>query len=96
MKPRNYNFDENEDLEIVTKDSVYNIKYDHYYFENDTLFATQIIKVENQPPVKMNVEIPVEEIQTVEVERTNTYVAILSVFGIVIGLLLVFISTHSY
>ena len=95
MNPKNYDFDENEDLEIVTKDSVYSIKYDHYYFENDTLFATQIIKVDNESSLKMSAEIPVEEIQSVEVERTNTLVAVFSVIGIVIGILLGLKSTHS-
>jgi len=40
MNPGDYKFDENEALKLTTKDSVYNLMSENYYFENDTLFTT--------------------------------------------------------
>jgi len=51
------------------------------------VFATKRIKLDAQSTLKTNIEIPVEEIKTVEVERTNTLLTILSGFGIVLGVL---------
>ena len=59
------NFDENEELLVTTKDSVYNINCNDYYLENDTVFGTIRTKLDEQSTLKTNVEIPVEEIETV-------------------------------
>lgn len=91
MSPSNYNFDENEELLISTKDSVYNIKGDDYYFENDTLFATVLTILDKQTTLKTNLEIPVDKIESVEFEKTNTLLTILSSFGIVIGVLVIWV-----
>ena len=91
MTPSNYNFDENEELVIMTEDSMYSIYSDDYYLENDTVFATIRTKLDNQSTLKTNLEIPVDEIETVEVERTNTLLTILLGFGITIGVLFIWL-----
>ena len=91
MTPDNYYFDENEALKITTRDSVYNMKSNDYFFENDTLFGTIRTELDAQSTLKTNLKIPVDEIETVEVERTNTLFTILSGFGIIIGILLLWL-----
>ena len=89
MNPSNYKFDESEALKIITHDSVYNINSDDYYLKNDTVFATIRTKLDRQSTLETSVAIPVKEINVVEVESTNTIMAILSVIGIVIGIVLI-------
>ena len=91
MTPGNYNFDENEELMITTKDSVYNLNGNEYYLENDTLFFTVKTKIDKQSTLKTIEKISVEEMESVEVEKTNTLLTILSGFGIVIGVLVIWV-----
>ena len=91
MTPSNYNFDENEELMITTKDAVYNLNSNEYYFENDTLFFTVKTKIDKQSTLKTIEKISVEEMESVEVEKTNTLLTILSGFGIVIGVLVIWV-----
>lgn len=87
MNPGNYNFDEMEDVQITTKDTTYFLGENDYYFESDTLFATLSKKTDKQTILKTNVEIPVENIKSVEVERTNVLGTIGVILGILIGML---------
>ena len=87
MNPSDFNFDDEEDVQIMTKDTTYNLSGKDYYYDNDTVFATLRTKLNAQSTLKTNIEIPVKEIKTVEVERTNTLLTILSGLGIVLGVL---------
>jgi hypothetical protein len=91
MNPGEYNFDENEDLVIITKDSVYKIYSEDYYLENDTVFAIKRIKLDKQSTLKTAVEIPVEEIEKVEVERTDAAATTVAVIGSIVGAIALFI-----
>ena len=91
MTPSNYNFDENEELMITTKDAVYNLNSNEYYFENDTLFFTVKTKIDKQSTLKTNLEIPVDEIEKVEVERTDAFATTITVFGSIVGVLVIII-----
>ena len=91
MTPSNYNFDENEELMITTKDSVYNLNGNEYYLENDTLFFTVKTKIDKQSTLKTNLEIPVDEIEKVEVERTDAFATTITVFGSIVGVLVIII-----
>ncbi|MBE0571505.1 MAG: hypothetical protein IH618_08175 [Ignavibacteriaceae bacterium] len=85
MNPGNYKFDENSKLTITTRDSVYNFIGDDYYFKNDTVHGIQSVKMDRRTTYKLKVEIPVEEIATVDVERTDALATILLALGITIG-----------
>ena len=89
MNPHNYNYDENEALKIIVKDSAYNINSGDYYFDNDTVFATIRTKIDAQSTLKTDMEIPVEEIETIEIERTDVLATTLLALGITIGVLVV-------
>ena len=87
MIPGEYNFDENSKVKITTKNTSYNLGGKDYYFENDTLFATVSKKIDNQTTLKTNVEIPIENIEIVEVERNDALATVLTTLAVLIGAL---------
>jgi len=94
MNPGDYTFDENSTMKITTKDTVYNFSGNDYYLVNDTLIAEVSKKLDRTTSLKFNVEIPVKDIEEVEVERSDTALSILLGLGIVVGVLaLIFLLT---
>ncbi|MCZ6702369.1 MAG: hypothetical protein O6940_04935 [Ignavibacteria bacterium] len=87
MNPGDYTFDENSTMKITTKDTVYNFSGNDYYLVNDTLIAEVSKKLDKNTSLKFNVEIPVDDIEEVEVERSDTALSILLGLGIVVGVL---------
>ena len=87
MNPGDYTFDENSTMKITTKDTVYNFSGNDYYLVNDTLIAEVSKKLDRTTSLKFNVEIPVDDIEEVEVERSDTALSILLGLGIVVGVL---------
>ena len=97
MNPNDYKFDENSTMKITTKDTVYNFSGNDYYLANDTLIAEVSKKLDRTTSLKLNVSIPVDDIEEVEVERSNTALSILLGLGIVVGVLaLAFILTFDH
>ena len=86
MNPGTYNFDEEEDLQLTTKDTTYNIAGNDYYLENDSLFVTFSKKLDRETTLKTVVEISVGNIESLEVERSDTGLSILIGLGVVVGL----------
>ena len=85
-----YKFDEEENLTILTKDTTYSLKRNYYLLENDTLFCTvSSFNPERTIERLKDVKIPVEEMQTVEVERMDALNTILLSAGIVVVVILV-------
>ena len=87
IKPNDYKFDENSKVKITTKDTIYNLSGKDYYFENDTLFAAVSKKIDNQTTLKTNVEIPIENIEIVEVERNDALATVLTTLAVLVGAL---------
>jgi len=85
MTPADFNFNEKEDMQVTTKDTTYNLSGKDYYFENDTVFATVSKKLDKRTTLKFNIEIPVDEIDTVRVQRTDPLATTLTVLGVAIG-----------
>lgn len=85
MNPSEYKYDEKEELWLTTKDTTYNLGGKDYYLENDTLIATFRKKLDRETTLITNVEIPVETIKTVEVERTDGGATFLVGLGVVVG-----------
>ena len=88
MNPGDYTFDENSTIKITTIDSVYNFNENDYYLENDTLFGTVFKLSEERTTPILNVEIPVENMEAVEVERFDVGGTILTVLGSLAGIFL--------
>jgi len=82
MNPGDYTFDENSTMKITTKDTVYNINGNDCHLENDTLIAEVSKKLDRKTSLKFNIAIPVEDIEEVEVERTNALLTTLTVIGL--------------
>ena len=88
MNPSEYNFDEKKEVYLTTKDTSYNIGENDYYLEDDTLVATLSKQINKQTTLKTNVKIPIQNIETVEVERVDTFETILLTSSIAIPILL--------
>ena len=52
---------------------------------NDTLIAVVSKKLDEKTKLKSNVEIPVEDIEEVEIERTDVIATVLITFVVVVG-----------
>jgi hypothetical protein len=91
MNPGDYNFDENSKLTITTRDSTYNFIGDDYYFKNDTVHGIQPLKIDKRTTYRMKVAIPVEQITTVEVERTDAILSVFATLGVLVGILMLII-----
>ena len=86
MNPGEYAFDEKDELHLTTKDTTYNIGEKDYYLENDTLFATFSKKLDRETTLKTVVKIPVKDMKSVEVKRSDTGLSFLVGLGAVVGL----------
>ena len=89
MNPSEYNFNEKKELHLTTKDTTFSIGENDYYLEDDTLVATLSKKINKQTTLKTNVKIPIQNIETVEVERVDTFETILLTSSIAIPILLI-------
>jgi hypothetical protein len=89
MNPGDYKFDEKSTIKITTKDSVYNFSGDDYYMVNDSLRYYHYKKLDEKTTLKSNVGIPVENIESVEVDRTDVLATVLITFGVVVGVFFV-------
>jgi hypothetical protein len=87
MNPSDYTFDENSTMKITTKDTVYKFRGGDYQLVNDTLIAEVTKKLDKNTSLKSNVEIPVENIESIEVERTDILATVLTTIGSVVGVL---------
>jgi hypothetical protein len=83
LTPSSYDFDENSDIQVTTSDTTYSLTGDDYHFANDTLFATIPKKIDRRTTHKLKVNIPVSEIKSVQVERTDTFASIATAFGVI-------------
>jgi len=84
MSPGDFNFNDAEDVQIITKDTTYNFSGKDYYFENDRLFAIVSKKIDKQTTLKYNIEIPVEDMKELNVKRTNIFLTTILVVGVLI------------
>jgi hypothetical protein len=90
LVPSSYKFDEEENLTVVTRDTNYSLKSNYYLLVNDTLFCTvSTLNPERTVELLKDVKIPVEEMQTVEVERADVLNTALIYAGIAVVVILV-------
>ena len=87
MNPDDYTFDESNSMKITTEDTVYNFNGDDYYMINDTLFGEVSKKLDRTTSLIFNVEIPVEDIEQVEIERSDALLTTFTVVGVFVGVL---------
>ena len=82
MNPGDYTFDENSTVKITTKDTVYNFNGDDYSLVNDTLIAVVSKKLDKKTTLRTNYEIPVKDIEKLEIDRNNALLTTLTVIGV--------------
>ncbi len=91
MNPSDYTFDENSSIEITTIDTVYNFTGDDYHLGNDTLICRVSKNIDKKRTLIYNVEIPLEDMEEVEVKRTDVLLTILLSVGILAMLIVALI-----
>jgi hypothetical protein len=89
MNPEGYNFDENLDLQVTTKDTTYSVLADDYYYANDTLHIKILKPLNERTNVKVNVNIPKAEIEKLEVTKKDESASNLTLIGVIVGILLI-------
>ena len=94
MTPEKYNFADNGDIQVTTKDTVYKFKGDDYYYNNDTLFATVSKPLDESSNLKYTISIPVENIEMVEAKKMDTLDTIL-LTGVITLVILGFVGLGS-
>ena len=85
MTPEEYNFTDKEDIKVTTTDTVYTLKSDEYYYSNDTLFASVTKPLDEKTNFRYTIGIPVENIEMVEIEKTDVVSTSLTVLGVLVG-----------
>ena len=85
MNPEEYNFDENLDLQVTTKDTTYSVLADDYYYANDTLHIKILKPLNERTNVKVKVNIPKAEIEKVEVTKKDESASNLTLIGVIVG-----------
>ena len=89
MNPNEYNFDENLDMQVTTKDTTYSVLADNYYYANDTLHIKVLKPLNERTNVKVKVNIPKAEIEKVEVTKKDESASNLTLIGVIVGILLI-------
>jgi hypothetical protein len=83
MEPDEIDFNENQDLNVVMTDTTYTLEADHYYYNNDTIFTILSKPLDESPISKFEKQIPVEEIETVEVDKFDYVATIIAPLAVV-------------
>ena len=83
MTPSSYNFDDHSDIQIITSDTTYKLNGKDYHLANDTLFTTIPKQIDERTTHKLKVNIPVSEIKSVQVERTDAFASIATALGVI-------------
>ncbi len=91
MNSGDYNFNENRALKIITKDSAYYFSGGDYSLVNDTLIGKTSKKLDERRILKLNVEIPMEDIVRVEVEEIDVVASLGIIAGILVSIVIVFL-----
>ena len=99
MNPSEYSFDENLSLHVTTKDTLYFLSPDDYYYDKDTLFVTTskfIYKNNYRMQVRDKIidKIPTKDIEKLQIEKTDVAGTALIVFGTIV-FIIVFIGIAS-
>jgi len=89
MTPEEYDFTDNGDIQVTTKDTVYKFNSDDYYYNNDTLFASVTKPLDERTNLRYSISIPVETIEMVVAKRMNVLGTSLIVGSIVLVVLLI-------
>jgi hypothetical protein len=80
MNPGEFDFEDNWDMQVTTKDTTYAISSDDYYYANDTLFVKVPIQLDKKTSAKLKVSIPVETIETIEAQKMDV-LGTVAIFG---------------
>ena len=90
LVPSTYKFDERKNLTVITKDTSYNFNGDDYSLGRDTLITvTSRVDAGRENGKLKFLKIPVEEMQTVEVDRIDVLDTVLLSAGIAVVVILV-------
>ena len=89
MNPNEYNFDENLDMQVTTKDTTYSVLADNYYYANDTLRIKVLKPLNERTNVKVKVNIAKTEIEKLEVTKKDESASNLTLIGVIVGILVI-------
>jgi hypothetical protein len=87
ISPEEYNFDENLNLQVTTKDTTYSLNANDYYYDKDTLYVKSLKVVDKnhyKVQYKLTTKIPVKDIEKLEIEKTDVTATIGIVAGVVV------------
>ncbi|MBK9097384.1 MAG: hypothetical protein IPM14_04515 [bacterium] len=89
ISPEEYSFDENLSLNITTKDTIYYLSPEDYYYDKDTLFVTSskfIYKNNYRLQVRDKIidKIPTIDIENLQIEKTDVAGTALVIVGTVV------------
>jgi len=82
MNPGEFDFENNWEMQVTAKDTVYDFKSGDYFYTNDTLFATVSKPLDDKSNLHYTISIPVESIKTIEAQKMDV-LGTVSIFGAV-------------
>ena len=82
MTPGEFDFEDNWDLQVTTKDTTYAISSNDYYYANDTLFVKVPVQLDKRTSAKQKINIPVESIENIEAQKMDV-LGTVAIFGLI-------------
>ena len=73
MKPTKYNFKNEDDINVTTKDTAYNLGGKDYYYDNDTLFVIASKPLDERTTLEYTINIPVNSIEMIKVKKNGYF-----------------------
>ena len=85
MNPKDYSFDEGNNILVTTKDTTYQLKGKDYHLLSDTLFAKVEKKIDRKTTHISTIGIPLVNMENVEIERNDAIGTLGTVLGVLVG-----------
>ena len=71
MNPGEFDFNDNWDMKVITKDTVYNFDSGDYNYKNDTLYADVSKPLDDKTNLNYTIGIPVETIESIDAQKMD-------------------------
>ncbi len=83
-----YDFDAEDNIKVITQDTVYNFSGDKCYINNDTLFYKVIVSQDQKSMKLKTMTMSLDQIAKIEVERLDGLKTTLLVVGVLVVIVL--------
>ena len=85
----NYNFDKNDNISVITEDTVYTFSGEKCSIKNDTLFYKISVPLDQRRMQIKTMKMPLDQIDKIEVEKLDGLKTTLIIVGVLVATFIV-------